>query len=86
MIFGQAPFLGQQAGTYLQNVTDEAKRLAYVAVTRARFGVTWVPLVESAQPADENEEGAPGANAQSDASISTQGCFALVKRYVQSQT
>jgi hypothetical protein len=85
MIFGQAPFLGRQAGTYLQNVTDEARRLAYVALTRARFGVMWVPLVESAQSADENGEGAPGANAQSDASISTQGFFALVKRYVQTQ-
>jgi superfamily I DNA/RNA helicase len=71
MIFGQAPFLSRQAGTYLQNVTDESKRLAHVAVTRARFGVMWVPLIESSQTAEENEEGAPGAKAQSDASIST---------------
>jgi superfamily I DNA/RNA helicase len=77
LVFGQSPFLGGQAGSYLQNVTDEGRRLAYVALTRARFGVLWLPQVETRGP---DEQDAAGEQRRSDTYVSPQGCFALVKR------
>lgn len=68
LVFGQSPFLG--------------RRLAYVALTRARFGVLWLPQVVTGGP---DEPGTEGEQRGSETDVSPQGCFALVKRYVQAR-
>ena len=75
-IFSQIAFPGQRM-TYTQTMSDEARRLAYVALTRARLGVMWIPL-----SADGAQPGA-NVNGQANASVASQGSFVLVKQYLQ---
>jgi superfamily I DNA/RNA helicase len=56
-------------GTYTENETDESRRLAYVALTRARLGVLWIPAVRGA---NDSEDGRP----------KNTGCYAKVSRYL----
>lgn len=67
-VFSQIKFPGRSV-TYTQTMSDEARRLAYVALTRARIGVMWVPL--------------SGNGVDGQASVAAQGSFVLVKRYLQ---
>lgn len=85
MGFSQTPFLGKGIGTYTQNVSDEACRLAYVALTRARFGVMWVPVVGGSHLTDDEDQPLVNGNGQPNSTISSQGCFVLVKRFLQAQ-
>ena len=39
-------------GSYTHNVADESRRLAYFTMTRACFGVMWVPLVGGSRVAE----------------------------------
>src|SRR5437588_4133 len=72
LVFSGVRFPSQEAVTYTQTMSDEARRLAYVALTRARLGVMWVPLsVGEAQPGANN-------NGQSSTSVASQGSFVLV--------
>jgi superfamily I DNA/RNA helicase len=80
-VFSQTRFLGQDAGTYTQTMTDEARRLAYVALTRARLAVMWVPLTDR-QAENDGQLGTNGAN-QTNATVSAQGCFVVVKNSLQ---
>lgn len=73
-MFRQTLFLGHGAWTYLQTMQDEARRLAYVALTHARLGVMWVPLLDTAQMSG------PG---QMSLTVSEHGCFVLVKNFMQ---
>jgi superfamily I DNA/RNA helicase len=82
LAFSQAAFLGQSAGTYAQAMNDEARRLAYVALTRARFGVMWIPLVQSFQQDENNGKTSSNSNGQ-EAKIPDKGCFVLVKKHLQ---
>lgn len=69
LVFSQIRFPGKAPVTYAQTMSDEARRLAYVALTRARLGVMWVPL--------------SGNSVNGQASVAAQGSFVLVKRYLQ---
>lgn len=79
LVFRQTNVFGPGAGTYKQNMTDEIYRLSYVALTRARLAVMWMPLTER-QTEDDEQLGVNGANQ----AVSPQGCFILVKNYLQS--
>lgn len=68
LVFSQAAFTGQNDNAYQRTMDDETRRLAYVAMTRARLGAMWVPLVESERK---------------DKTIQPQGCFVLVKNHLQ---
>jgi hypothetical protein len=74
LMFHQALFLEHGAGTYLQTMQDEVHRLAYVALTRARLGVMWVPLLDTPPMA---------GTSQTSFTVSEHGCFILVKNFVQ---
>ncbi len=77
LVFSQIRFPGKAQVTYTQTMSDEARRLAYVALTRARLGVMWVPL-----SGDDAQLGA-NTNNQANASVASQGSFVLVKQYLQ---
>ncbi|WP_220200385.1 3'-5' exonuclease [Ktedonospora formicarum] len=48
-MFASIPLLQEANHTYTQTMTDEARRLAYVALTRARLGAMWAPLLSAAK-------------------------------------
>lgn len=82
LAFSQAAFLGQDAGTYAQAMHDEARRIAYVALTRARLGAMWVPLIQSSQqPSNGNQSSANSHEATT--RVSEKGCFVLVKEHLE---
>jgi superfamily I DNA/RNA helicase len=81
LIFSQASVLGQGAGTYKQTMADETYRLAYVALTRARLAVMWMPLTDR-KVEDSSQPETNGTN-QANATVSAKGCFVLVKNYLQ---
>lgn len=84
LVFSQATMLGTDAGTYTQAMLDEARRLAYVALTRARLGIMWVPLIAGSREAESDARAANG-NGQADTSVSAQGSFVLVRNYLQTR-
>jgi hypothetical protein len=71
-------------GTYLQQMQDEARRLAYVALTRARLGVMWVPLIDKTLVDPENDV-LMSSNGTVPPVLSEEGCFMLVKRFLRAQ-
>ncbi len=81
-IFGQASILGKDRGTYKQTMTNETYRLAYVALTRARLAVMWMPLTN--RQTEEDAQPVVSVPTQANATVSAQGCFVLVKNYLQS--
>jgi ATP-dependent exoDNAse (exonuclease V) beta subunit len=79
LAFSQTSILGTAAGTYKQAMIDETYRLAYVALTRTRLAVMWVPLTER-----KGENGTqPAASDNSRTTVSQQGSFILVKEYME---
>jgi ATP-dependent exoDNAse (exonuclease V) beta subunit len=81
LIFSQASILGPGADTYKQTMADETYRLAYVALTRARLAVMWMPLTE--RKVEDGSQPETSGTSQANATVSAQGCFVLVKNYLQ---
>lgn len=72
-------------GTFLQNASAETRRLGYVALTRARFGILWTPRVEARPNTAEQGQQDADANGWDERDISQQGCFVIVNRFHQSR-
>lgn len=82
LVFSQAAFLGQDAGTYAQAMNDESRRVAYVALTRARLGAMWIPLLQSSQQSGSGNRASSNGNG-SETRVSDKGCFVLVKKHLE---
>jgi superfamily I DNA/RNA helicase len=71
--------------TYRQAMSDEALRLAYVALTRARLGLMWAPLAGQRRGSEEEDAPPAAANGAGQASTAAQGAFTLLKRSLQAE-
>jgi hypothetical protein len=75
--------LASMPGSYGVLLHEEARRLAYVALTRARLGLLWVPCAMKGASNEDSEEEANGE--ESGPELDPQGAFLIVKRVLKAQ-